>query len=301
MKPKALFPAFVLTLAGISWGLHALEEKPLPPVLEKPGQVVFAGVRSSAYGIKPFPEPAEWRTAIGAMTGYFPGSRPCAVWIVGHFNGPKDCRLGFHGDGKEYPNILFEKEDRHERYLSFFDQAGIKIFLQVESAQADMKTLIDLVLGRYGRHPCVIGFGVDVEWHREFEKPKWGVPVDDDMARQWESWVKTHNPGYRLFLKHWEKRWMPASYRGDIIFVDDSQEFKDFNASVTEFVSDWAAAFYPNTVIFQIGYRSDKPWWGKMKTPPLELGDALHRRVRQDCGIIWVDFTLRDVLPLVDK
>lgn len=282
----------------VVWGSAVRLEKPLPPILRSPGNVVFAGVRSSPYGIKPFPEPAEWQAAIKAISGYFPGSTPCAVWIVGHFGRPKDCRLGFPGGGKAYPHILFETEDRHERFLSFFDRVGIKVFLQVEPAQADMKTLIDLVLGRYRHHTSVIGFGVDVEWHREYENPQRGVPVDDAAARQWELWVKGHNPGYRLFLKHWDKRWMPVSYRGEIVFVDDSQGFEDMSSAVIEFVSDWAAAFYPNTVVFQVGYRSDRPWWAKLKTPPLELGDALRKRLRQDCGIIWVDFTLRDVLPL---
>ncbi len=121
-----------------------------------------------------------------------------------------------------------------------------------------MKTLIDLVLGRYGKHPCVIGFGVDVEWHKEADRPEWGVPVDDAMGRQWEAWVKAHDPAYRLFIKHWDQRWLCPTYRGDIVFVDDSQIVESADVLVKEFEA-WGKFFYPNPVMFQIGYPSDRP------------------------------------------
>lgn len=263
-----------------------------------PRNVVFAGVRSSSYGIRPFPEPAEWQRAIEAMSGYFPGATPGAIWIVGGFKRPTICRLMFPSEGASFPNIEFADSDGHERFLSHFDRAGIRVFLQVEPANADVPTLIDLVLGRYGHHPCVIGFGVDVEWYREAERPEWGVPVDDETARGWETRVRSHNPAYRLFLKHWDFNWMPPRYRGEIVFIDDSQEFKNQEALLDEFQALWAERFFPNPVYFQIGYNADKPWWQKLDNPPLDIGLALARRIRQDCGIIWVDFSLRDVFRL---
>lgn len=297
MKPKVVFVVFILLSLVTPAFVQEQAERPLPSVLQNPGQVVFAGVRSSNYGIKPFPAPPGWETAIKTMAGYFEGSTPCAVWIVGELSRPRDCHLFFPGDGKQYTHIQFDPVDKHETYLSAFDKAGIKVFLQVEPANADMNTLIDLVLGRYKHHPCVVGFGVDVEWHREADNPSWGVKVDDAMAQQWEVRIKSHNPKYRMFLKHWDNRWMPPKYRGDIVFVDDSQELKDLNAMVTEFVNDWANVFYPNTVLFQIGYRSDRPWWSKLENPPKTIGNALRTRIKQDLGIIWVDFTLRETLP----
>jgi hypothetical protein len=265
-----------------------------------PENVVFAGVRSSNYGIKPFPSPSGWQNAIQTMVGYFKGSTPCAIWIVGEFRRNKACHLFFPSDGNSYPHVEFDPYDKHEDYLSHFDKTGIKVFLQVEPASADMITLIDLVLSRYKHHPCVIGFGVDVEWHRESERPEWGIPVDDVMADAWEKRVKSHNPQYKLFLKHWDRNWMPKTHRGDIVFVNDSQIFKNFDAMLNEFVNDWSAYFFPNVVLFQIGYKSDKPWWQKFDNPPAEMGKAIAQKIKQDCGIFWVDFTLRDVLP-IDK
>ena len=68
-------------------------------------------------------------------------------------------------------------------------------------------------------------------------------------------------------------------------------------ALVAEFEA-WGKHFRPNPVMFQIGYPSDKPWWSKLPEPPKTLGEAIAARIEQPCGIIWVDFTLKDVLPL---
>ncbi len=228
-----------------------------PAGAETGGKVVFAGVRSSSYGIKPFPEPQGWEAAIRKMATYFEGAAPCAIWIVGVMaETPRYARLDFPGDPAKYPNIEFEAVDRHERYLFYFDKAGIKVFLQVEPANADMETLIDLVLSRYRHHPCVIGFGIDVEWNRVADRPGYGCEVDD------------------------------------------GQEFESFGDMLDRFPNIWAKAFYPNTVVFQIGYGSDKAWWGPLPTPPRTMGEELRKRVKQDIGVIWVDFSLKDVLPL---
>ena len=301
MKRKELVIILVLGVAVLAEGCRARAEVQPPVAPEVPKNVIFAGVRSSNYGIKPFPGPAGWQKAIDAMSDRFPGSTRGAIWIVGELKRPTSCRLFFPSDGKAYPNIEFAETDKHEEFLSHFDKTGTKVFLQVEPAQADLPTLIDVVLGRYKHHPCVIGFGVDVEWYRESDKPGWGIPVDDETARQWEARVKAHNPTYRLFLKHWELNWMPKTYRGDIVFIDDGQEVKSLDELLDAFQNRWADHFYPSPVFFQIGYNSDKPWWQNLDNPPLTIGRAIAQRVKQSCGIIWVDFSLREVFKLDSK
>jgi hypothetical protein len=263
--------------------------------------IKYAGVRSSSYGIRPFPDPSGWEKSIRAMCGYFQNSTPCAIWIVGVLERPKSCRLEFPSEGKEYTNTTFLDYDKHEPYLDYFDKKGIKVFLQVEPANADVENLIDLVLNRYKHHRCVIGFGIDVEWHKEFDNPQWGVPVDDYTAEKWEKRVKRYNPSYRLFLKHWDRRWMPPRYRGDIFFISDSQQLGNREKMLEEFVVYWADFFKPNPVGFQVGYPSDYTWWGKLKTPPKDIGIALAKRIQQECSIFWVDFSLRRVLPTDDR
>ena len=296
MKRNALILIVLSGLILLGGGCTAKKEY----VIDKNAaveNVKYAGVRSSAYGIKPFPEPEAWQVAMTSMQTRFEGSVPCGIWIVGVMGGKYACRLEFPADGRQDSNIVYLDYDKHEPYLDYFDAEGIKVFLQVEPANADMTDLIDIVLNRYKQHPCVIGFGVDVEWYREADNPDWGVKVGDALARDWEAQVKAHNPDYRLFLKHWDRDWMPPTYRGDIIFVDDSQMLEDFDAMLEEFIDYWSGHFEPNMVFFQIGYSSDRPWWQKLDDPPRDIGAAIAQHISQNCGVFWVDFTLREVLP----
>jgi hypothetical protein len=179
--------------------------------------------------------------------------------------------------------------------LNYFDAHGINVLLQVEPGYADVDKLIDIVLKRYGRHPSVIGFGIDVEWYKNTIDGKPGTAVAATTAQAWEKHVKSYNSKYQLMLKHYDQNYL-STYRGDIIFVDDSQEFPDQTSFLDE-MSAFGSHFYPNTVLYQIGYDIDKTWWGKLVDAPATLGQALATRTRQTMGIVWVDFTLRDVLP----
>ena len=293
MSTRAVLAGLAVLGALVSTDLVAGEgaaEEPGPPA-----RVALAGARSSHYGIRPFPGPEEWVRALRDVSGRFEGSVPTAIWIVGGLHERKGCRLEFPGEGA-HPGIAFLDHDKHAPYLDAFDRAGIRVFLQVEPGLADPDTLIDLVLSRYRHHPSVAGFGVDVEWYRESEVPGWGTKVDDETARRWEARVKAHRPEYRLFLKHWDPRWMPPRHRGDILFVDDSQELAGLDAMREEFAA-WGKAFAPNPVVFQVGYRSDRPWWGALADPVVDIGRAVCARIAQDCGVAWVDFTLREVMP----
>ncbi|NUT33733.1 MAG: alkaline phosphatase [Hamadaea sp.] len=51
--------------------------------------------------------------------------------------------------------------------------------------------------------------------------------------------------------------------------------------------------------MFQIGYPSDRTWWSQQPTPiPQTLGRDLSAQTRQNHGILWVDFSIRD--PLIN-
>jgi hypothetical protein len=94
---------------------------------------------------------------------------------------------------------------------------------------------------------------------------------------------------------------LPPSYRGNIVFCCDDEQ----NGSLEVFLKEHkevADKFYPNPVIYQIGYPSDKTWWGKYGDAPTVMGDALAAQSNkdQDIGIMWVDFSL-NVLPYIDN
>ena len=230
------------------------------------------------------------------MASYWTGSTPSTIWLVGEilFGNPNKCGLQFTYSGT-YTNIKSENVGiDHNAYLTYFDTAGIKVFLSVEPGDANVTDIIKIVLDKFSGHPSVAGMCIDVEWNQYGQNHE-GVRVTDAQAQAWEAQVKSYNSSYKLLLKHWATNKMPPSYRGNIIFVDDSEDLGSLNSMVSEFRA-WGNAFPNNPVFFQFGYESDKSWWSQLANPPKNIGDALIAAVPR-CGVFWVDFTLRDVLP----
>lgn len=273
--------------------------------------VARAGLRSSPYGAsQPFPSVEYWLSAASDMARRFRGSTPALVWIVSTMErdlSRKDAqvytsrtRLTFPAPSgtrqEQFANVVFAEEDANETYLQAFDRAGFKVWLQVEPAMADIPTLIDLIMGRYGHHPCVIGFGVDVEWHRWSEQDNEGQAVSDEQARLWVEHLRRWNPSYLLFLKHWETTKLPPTYRHGLVFIDDSQIFQSLEEIVLEFAR-WGRWFYPSPVGFQFGYPSDRPWWSRLIDPQAEIGLAILRVAPNTSDLFWVDFTMKEIWP----
>lgn len=257
---------------------------------------LLAGLRSSTYGIKPFPQPDWWVNSTASMASRFEGSQPSVIWIVAVMADESSIWLSAtKKPGVEDPNILLTTPYVNEITLDKFDETGVKVWLQVEPGDADMATLIDLVLSQYGAHPCVIGFGVDVEWYRTSTNPE-GRAVTDEEAQQWSEKVRAFNPNYQLFLKHWLPEKMPPTYRDGLFFVDDSQQFESFEEMASEF-QEWAAVFAPAPVGFQFGYPADRPWWEQLEDPPSQIGQRLAADNPNLAGLYWVDFTAYEIWP----
>ncbi len=253
----------------------------------------YVGFRASRYGIVPFPDTEYWSTTGLLMSEKMNGAPVGAVWIVGVFIGNGTCQLNFPSPGGNYRNIDFLTEDQNEAYLTWFDQNNISVWLQVEPGDASVVQLANLVLNRYKHHPCVTGFGVDVEWFRWDQDPE-GIRVGDTAAQRWRDVVASHNPGYQLFLKHWLMSKMPPTYRKDLFFIDDSQGFSSLEAMTQEFQA-WGEYFAPNPVGFQVGYEIDRPWWNRLPDPFRDIGQAILDKVSNTRGLFWADFTLREV------
>jgi hypothetical protein len=288
---------------GLIWlglliaGCQSARVPPVPAATALPGgDRLAAGFRYSVYGPEYNPGPEYWRGVGEKMAAKFPGAVPGAVWIVGHLKG-QGSELSFPGHS-ENPLIQFTPSDENEATLALFDRAGIEAWLQVEPGNAPVEDLIHLMLERYGRHPCVVGVGVDVEWYRSVDEPE-GQAVSDAEAAAWLAAARRHNPAYRLFVKHWLIEKMPPTLRDGLLFIDDSQILPSAEAMVDEFAA-WGRAFAPAPVGFQIGYETDRPWWSKMADPPGELGRQILERIPNTRGIYWVDFTVLEVFPAAD-
>jgi len=270
----------------------------LLPLVAKGDGTLYAGIRAShGSHFSPFPQPEYFRSAASWMSRKLPGSQPCLVWIVALYQSDGNTKPNFPKPtgGGSYPYIIFSSTDQNESYLTFFDEHNVCVWLQVEPGNADMDTLIDLVLQRYQHHPCVIGFGVDVEWNKPPEVSN-GKAVTDAEAQDWLNRVKSYNPDYRLFLKHYISSKMPPTFRGDILFVDDSQQFYSLSSLVSAFKT-WGAKFNPSDVGFQYGYPKDRGWWSTFDDPAETIITSLHEGISNAVSFFWVDFTVLEIYP----
>ena len=267
--------------------------------------VRWAGVRVSGYGMRGsfgkdnFPSVSDMVEFGDKMTSLYEGSTGAYIVIVGTVSEKTwDCHLYFP-TSREIDRVNTSEEDFYEPYLTALDEAGYEVWLQVEPGEADLVELATEVMNHYKSHSCVKGFGIDVEWHKTEGTNGYGVKLDDETAAKVLEAVRAVDPSYTLFVKHWDERWLPSPADG-LIFVNDSQQFSSLQHMQEEF-SAWAFNFAPCPVMFQIGYQADKRVWGKMENPAEELGKALQSQCMygNDLGIIWVDFSLKEVMEKI--
>lgn len=266
--------------------------------------VKWAGIRVSSYGFgkkygyESFPTVSEMSGYAKTMSSYYEGSTGTYILIVGTMSGDDTCQLWFpkpSGTG-DIDCVEFTEADKYEKYLSEFDKKGYSVWLQVEPGYADLVTLAKLVMERYGHHKCVKGFGIDVEWHKPVENSDRGTKLTNSEARNVLSAVRNYNSDYTVFVKHWMSSYLPSKMEG-LIYVNDSQQFDSLEEYQEQF-SKWASKYAPQPVMFQIGYNADRPIWSELKNPAKDLGTCIAEACTSgnDIGIIWVDFTLKDVL-----
>ena len=284
----------------------------------------WAGVRVSSYGMVKDPDenpygfdefPSVKKTLGFAqkMESCYSGSIGTYILLVGTVDeNTWTCRLRFPLS-KTITKASGTYFDFYEDYLSAMDAAGYSVWLQIEPGDADIVELATEVMSHYKHHSCVKGFGIDVEWYKpeDEEKEGYGTKLDQETATDVLDAVKAIKENYTVFVKHWDKNWLPKINKTGLIYVDDSQGFHSGKTSTAlermcnEFAS-WADNFSPCPVMFQIGYENDMDRiWGSMQNPAKEVGEAIlaeckKRGLTNDIGIIWVDFTLKEVIGKID-
>jgi len=259
---------------------------------------LHVGLRRSSYGLpKKNGDHAWWAERAREFAGNFPGARATIIQIVSGYREPDGTTAFEFAKPQTYQgpvsNMSFApgKLD-HEKALTEYDAAGVQAILQVEPGSADMVRTLEIVHLKFGRHPCVIGFGVDAEWYFTKDSTQSeGRAITDDEARTWMEKVLSFNPRWVLFLKHWEPSHMPPTYRHpQLLFISDSQDFTSRAELVDDF-REWARHFKSAATGYQFGYPKDRRWWSRMKKPAVELAREI-RAVDTNCRyLFWVDFT----------
>ena len=119
------------------------------PATAMASDLPLAGWRSSAYGYQTGSPPSYWVNDANDISSKFPGTTPGGIWLVGETDGyPATGTILYMPSSGSYPNIRFEGGDISEPYLTAFDNAGVKVILQVEPMNADVNTLIQVSVSK---------------------------------------------------------------------------------------------------------------------------------------------------------
>ncbi len=233
------------------------------------------------------PAPSYWANVGKSITGKLGGSTG-SVWVIGGVWAGGICHLNFPSSAS-YPNVQFDSTDANELYLSYFDGQGISVILQVEPGNADIATLMKIVMDRYGSHPCVKGFGIDLEWY-EYMGHAEGKPVTDEEATEWYRQLAAYDSRYELALTHWTTGHMPPTYRKGLLFLYDGLGMGSLDSAIS-YYSRWGNA-YPGQAGFYIGFQQDRGWWSQYGDPVSTIGSAIKGNVPDVKGIYWVSFSV---------
>lgn len=293
LKMNSLILVILLTCISVSGCESNCKDSQSDQPIKKKIDLERAGFRYSSYGVHYNPGAAYWLSVGNRISSYFKNTKPQCVWIVGEVKG-EGISLNFPVETNS-ELIQYSAIDQNEETFNLFDKKGVEVWLQVEPGNAPVEELIHLMLKRYSHHKCIIGVGVDVEWYKSTKRAD-GKAVTDQEANKWLSIIQSYDKNYQLFLKHWLIEKMPPTARKDILFIDDSQELGSLQNMKDEF-KQWAKAFHPSKVSFQVGYESDKLWWKKFDNPPQTIGNSLVGEIKNMEALFWVDFTVLEVFP----
>jgi hypothetical protein len=261
----------------------------------------ISGWRNSQYGTSNQSDDNYWISVAQQMANKFPGSSPGGVLVVGELDGQpgttEETLLQFPNPGGSYPHVNFIGTDQIEPMLDAYDQYGLKVYLQPESAHAEIPMLMDLIMDRYKHHPSVIGFGVDAEWYFEADYPGYGKALSTAEVNAWATQVKTYNPNYKLMVKHWDYDQLSNARPSNVLFLTDTEQLVSQNSAVNEYI-DWIDHFGGAEVGFQYAYPSDQSWWGNFNDPATQIiQPVLDARPNANIGALFlVDFSVENIL-----
>jgi hypothetical protein len=252
----------------------------------------------------------------------YPGSKPGGIYVLGGI-GTSETNMPFAKPpgSANIANCVFDTSGDWgpdpTPFLNAYDAAGMDVILQVEPGLADISKLATMILNNFKSHPCVKGFGVDVEWWNSTGNSN-DSPIPASVVNSLVAAIHAVNPAYKVVIKHYDSSVLPAGISG-VTYLTDSCGFSNFNDAVSEYVS-WAKKFSgPST---DIGYQmlyvginsngrecnsgqacdcapNDRLWWGILTNPEVQLINAVYAGVpvANIYSAYIVDFSLLYTYP----
>ena len=267
----------------------------------------IAGFRSTSYGDytqwgHDQSDPAYWTSVAQQMSVKFPNSTPGGVLVVGTVDGDPSSAtntfMPFPTPAGSYPNVTFGSTDDLEPLLDAYDAAGLKVYLQVEPADADVSMLMDLVLNQYQHQPSVLGFGVDVYSYKHVQNQGTGQALTDSEVNAWATQVQTFDPDYELILTHWDSSYLSNARPSNVMFITNTAYTSSLSELTNEYIS-WIDSFGTSKTGFLLGDPSEMSWWNPLTDPATEIiNPVITARPNAEIGgIFWVDISVLEEFP----
>jgi hypothetical protein len=241
----------------------------------------------------------------------YPGSKPGGIYVLGGI-GTSETNMPFSRPpgSANIANVVYDTSGGWGPdpvpFLNAFDAAGMKVILQVEPGMADISQLATMILNNFKNHPCVDGFGVDVEWWNSSGNSN-DNPIPASVVNSLVSAVHAVNPAYKVVIKHYDSSVLPGGIAG-VTYLIDGCGYSNFSEAVSDYVN-WAQTFSGSNT--DIGYQmlyvaiggdclpNDRNWWGSLNNPQVQLINAVYANVPSAniyCAYI-VDFSLGYTYP----
>jgi hypothetical protein len=322
MKYKMLIVAIVILVAIVSYELvnRTTGNVPVSNV-----SVQVAGWRVVNYGSIENPwqhtqnDPTYWVYVAREMQAKFPGSSPGGIYGIGHVETNGRTYMPFHAptgySGIAYVDfqtneIIGDGHDYTDEDLTAFDNASMKILLQVEPGSANVSELATMILNKYKSHKSVVGFSVDLEWYEDNVCPG-GCVLTTAVLNEWVSTVKSIDSNYVISVKHFDPSKISGTVPG-VIYNTDTCCFATFDEAIKDYVT-WYNRFPNNPLIYQIGYNlkessgkscvncGDTKWWSLLNDPPIDIVNAIksHAPNANIWAVCWVDFSVHKLFPVI--
>ena len=139
------------------------------------GKAKWTGLRFSQSGVEKsfgkIPDVDSWVEYVTKFKSLFnEDAKPAVIVLISSIREDKINKFLFPApDGySETETIKYNSKDVFEKYLTRFDEEGFNVWLQVDPGINDLLELAEITFKQYGHHSCVKGFGVDLEWWKNY-------------------------------------------------------------------------------------------------------------------------------------
>ncbi len=246
----------------------------------------YIGTIGSRYGVDPFLLKEEWVELVDKISMQSEKSlEPAILWVIGSY---KSGEIIMNFPGVDEKNIQYSYLDLNEKYLSYFDESDLNVFLLVEPGFAPMNKVIETVIENYSNHKSVKGICIDLEWYRSDDKKPFGESVTSDTIKTWIEEIKLYESKYQLLIMHWDLDKIEFYNHEDIIYLQNMEGVNSVS-ELTQRHTLWSRYFYPGRIGLILGADKENPLFSEFVNPLVDITETLDSLTETESSFFWTE------------